>query len=189
VCILIVGWGYYKMSDQVFDYFKRDKLESKLPPIKKLSDNTIREINIQASKSPIVIGVSVTTVNFQKNSKYIIFLQAYTSDLENSFSKYNILNLELPAFTQNTIQNSRIVDLINGDFVCDDYTQLGLASEMPESAEIITTVCSTGIPPYYGKFVGAVNVYLKRKPTSEEFDQLRVLAKNLSTTVYDRELK
>lgn len=188
--ILALGWTYYKTSDQVLDYLKRDKIVSRLPPIKKLSDSTIRDINLQASKTPaFIVGISVVTVNFQKNSKYIIYLGSYNSELDSIFSRYNILNLELPAFTQNTAQNSRIVDLINGEFVCDEYTQTGLASEMPETSKVIGYVCATGIPPYYGKFVGSVNIYLKRKPTSEEFDQLRVLARNLSTTVYERELK
>jgi hypothetical protein len=188
--ILALGWTYIKMGDQIIDYLKRDKIESRLPPIKKLSDSTIKEINLQASTVPaFIVGTSVVIVNFQKNSKHIVFLSSYNSELESIFSKYNIINIELPAFTQNTAQNSRIVDLINGEFVCDEYTQSGLASEMPDTSKVVQYVCSAGIPPYYGKFVGSVNIYLKRKPTTEEYDQLRVLAKNLSTIVYERELK
>lgn len=182
-------WAVFVARDQIMDYLKRDKIEARSPSFKKLTLETIKEINQSASKADIVSGVSVNIVNFQKNAKYIVFMEGYHKDMKDVFSRYSTLELELPIFTQNTLQNRVMVDLINGEFVCNSYTATGLGVEMPDAAKYAVHVCSSGIPPYYGKFIGSVNVFLTRTPTTEEIDQLRVLVKHLSTTVYEKELR
>jgi hypothetical protein len=79
--------------------------------------------------------------------------------------------------------------MINGEFVCNDYSPNILATDIPLSANKIKYICATGIPPYYGRFVGMVGIFLSRIPTADEVDQLRVLTKKLSTEVYEHELK
>jgi hypothetical protein len=189
ILIISVAWSAFSARDQIFDYVKKDKLDSHPPAFRQLSPSTIKEINASASKSDIVAGVSVNVVNFRKNSKYIVFLEAYDKDMKEIFAKYSLQDMELPVFTQSIAQNRLIVDLINGEFVCNSYTSTGLATEMPEAAKYAVHVCSSGIPPYYGKFIGSVHVFLKRTPTVDEVDQLRVLVKHLSTIVFEKELR
>ena len=82
-----------------------------------------------------------------------------------------------------------MIDLINGEFVCSPFTDTIGSKIIPELAKHIHTVCANGIPPYYGKFLGIVSIYTKRAPLPEEQDQIRSIAKNLSSMIYDNNFK
>jgi len=189
VIIIVVTWTMYKMSDRLIEYVRQDKIENRAPSMRSLSTSTINDINRTASKSGIMAGVAVSVVNFQKNTGYLIYINGYTRELKEEFSRHNLNSVELPAFTQNAMQNRRLIDLINGEFTCYDFSTTLLATQMPLLQDKISYACSSSIPPYYGKFVGTVTIFLKRVPTAEEIDQLRVMSNILSEIIYNKELK
>jgi hypothetical protein len=189
VIIIIITWVIYKTTDQIVEYIRRDKIENGAPKIKTISPKTIHEIDSIASKSDMVAGIGITVVNFQKNTRYMIYFTGYTRELRQEFIKHNLIVQEFPAFTQNAMQNQRLIDLINGEFNCYDFSTSILLLQIPSLQDKIAYSCVNSIPPYYGKFVGMITIYLKRPPTSEEVDQLRVMSNILSEIIYDRELK
>jgi hypothetical protein len=157
---------------------------------KQLSEATIEKITAATSRSDLVLGSGVTIFNFQKNVRHVIYLGANSYDLNADFNKYNhLLNTESPIFGQNEFYNSKIVDIINGDFICVPYENTPFAQEMPDSIRHAQTLCVHGMPPVFGKLTGTVMFFLKRPPTSAETDQLRIIARDLATYIYDRELK
>ena len=188
ISVVASTWVVYQMSDQIVNYLKRDKIESRGPVILKLSSKTTEELDSKISKSDLIVGAIVTMVDFRKNTRSIIYLRGYSTDLQQIFVRHNMASVDLPIFTQNVMQNRHIIDLINGEFSCSDYKDMPYQAYMPETQSLITTLCSASIPPYYGKFVGTVGLFLKRQPRPEEIDQLRVLATQLSIVIYDREL-
>jgi len=191
VLIIIVSfaWAAFSTSDQILEFLKSDRVFPHDISIKSLSPKTVAEIETLTSKADIIAGVNVTVVNFQRNARYIIYLDSRDRELKEIFVKSGIQNVELPVFTQNQYSNKRFISMINGEFVCNDYQPNMLAAEIPQSNTKIKHICATGIPPYYGRFIGLVGIFLNRVPTSEEVDQLRVLTKKLSLIVYERELR
>ena len=188
--IISVAWFTYAISDQLFTYIRTEKIQHVVSPTKQLSEATIEKITAATSRSDLVLGSGVTIFNFQKNIRYVIYLGANSYDLNADFSKYNhLLNAESPIFGQNEFYNRKIVDIINGDFICVPYENTPFSQEMPDSTQHAQTLCVHGMPPVFGKLTGTVMFFLKRPPTSAETDQLRIIARDLSTYIYDNELK
>ena len=188
--IISTAWFSYAISDQLFTYIRTEKIQHVVSPTKKLSEKTIDRITLSTSRSNLVLGSGVTIFNFQKNVRYVVYLGATSYELDADFKKYNhLLNTESPIFGQNDFYNRRLVDIINGDFICAPYENTPFAEEMPDSTRHAQTLCAHGMPPVFGKLVGTVMFFLKRPPTSGETDQLRIVARDLSVYIYDNELK
>jgi hypothetical protein len=81
-----------------------------------------------------------------------------------------------------------MVDIINALFVCYDTKAVLLVRLVPEVAAISPVICSISIPPYPEKFSGYLNLYLSRAPTPDEKDQLRAIARNLASEIFDSEI-
>ncbi len=59
---------------------------------------------------------------------------------------------------------------------------------MPRSHEVVATVCSISIPPFYGRFSGYLNIYLTKKPSPDELTLIRQVARDLSLRIYENDV-
>lgn len=188
--MVFLAWLTYETRDKVYEVLTQPKIQNRSILVTKISKPVQDQIEAAVIKSDLINAIQITMVDFQKNSRTVIYTTIDNPELEKAYKKFADLGfVELPLFNSDLINNKRMVDLINGEFICNPYVDTIGARIVPESTKFISTVCANGIPPYYGKFTGIVSIYTKRPPTPEEIDQLRTLAKTLSTTIYEKEFK
>lgn len=157
-----------------------------------LSKKSITEIDAFTHSSSIVIGTQITSVDFQKNIRKVMFASIDDERMKKLYDRFleDIKITEFP-FLSNSSQsdNLRMIALLNGEFVCSPYLSTLAGHVMPEGAVVATTVCATGIPPEYGKFSGIITVYLKREPTEEERQVLESSMRDLANKIYKNDIE
>lgn len=191
VFLLVVGsaWATFENRQSIYNFVNRKKIAH--APVYKISSTTAKELTSSVDRSSLIVGIQVLIVDFQKNIRTVVY--TYTDDkslfdLYLNFSQSNVTQ-DIPLFTNDVSNNKRIVDLINGEFVCGEYTDSPGARYLPESKTYIRALCSNGIPPFYGKFTGIVTVYLKQMPTDDEVTQLRSLTTKWSALIFENDVK
>jgi hypothetical protein len=144
------------------------------------------DIQNLVDKDDKIVAVQVVTINFQKNLRLDTFSSMDNPRLQAIYEKVNNNRLvDVPLFNESSKNNNRILNLINGEFVCVPFTDHAAYGYAPEAAQFIGHVCSVGIPPSYGNFTGILNIYLRAEPTKEERQQLFLLARSLSLRIYN----
>jgi hypothetical protein len=187
--VMFSAWIVFQARNDIALGIKNYRFDKYATPLHQLSKKTSEELEKTVTQKDIVNSISVEVIDFRTNTKYVSYLFTNVKDLKDIYAKYDFQTSEQPLFTNNANQNKIIINLINGEFICTKYSTTANGISMPESKDYISTVCSNSIPPYYGKIVGIVSIYLKRDPTPEEVDQIRILTRNLSIMIYDKELK
>jgi hypothetical protein len=142
------------------------------------------------NKNPTLIaGIQVVNVDFKRNvrsSSYFAF-----SDVNLQISVQDYLNTsvaETPLFTDVEPNNRQIIDLVNGEFICNDFKDTIAGKIYYNGSTSVSTVCSISIPPHYGKFSGYLNIYLKRKPDEIDRDTIRQMAREISESIYTNDI-
>lgn len=187
--VISVAWLAYEIQDDIIKYIQNTYTDRYTVSLKHLSPKTVKLLNETLSKTDIISAISVSLIDFRTNTTYAVYLSANSKELRDVYIRYDIENVEQPLFTNNPEHNKKIIDIINGEFDCNKYSMTNSAINMPETKAFITTECTNGIPPYYGKTIGIISIFLKREPKPEEIDQIRIIIKNLSLIIYERELR
>jgi hypothetical protein len=190
--LFVVGFAYatFENRDSVYNFFIKSAQIHKTISNKTVSKKTAAEIDLAVIKSDIIVAIQVTLVDFQRNTRIISYTSIDKPELRLIFGKFiKSAPSELPLFNTDVVNNRRLVDLVNGEFICDPYRETIAAKLVPESTTHITTLCANSIPPFYGRFSGIIGIYLHRQPTPGEVDQIRALAKSLSSTIFNNDLK
>jgi hypothetical protein len=146
-----------------------------------LSKDGLDAIERIVRKSDLVVGIGLVSVNFQQNSRRIIYFNSDNAEFVRLHDEYvrTHISVDQPLFNDDQDNNKRIIKLINGDVICTKYTTTLTYKYAPNVG--IDTTCIYGVPPYYGQFRGFIVVYLQTEPTSLEFDQVKILLRDLST--------
>lgn len=152
-----------------------------------LAPLTIEKINSIVNNHPNVSAIQVITVDMKRNSRTIIHSASTDSEMQRLYSRFvaNYGSREVPFFTNDDINNARMLRILNHEFVCSPYKETISYKYAPEAALVVSTVCTVGVPPSFGSFVGMVGVFLKNPPTMLEQDQLRIILKNISVQLLD----
>jgi len=180
----------YELRESIYNYANQTRLSRVGPPVEKLSKKSIENVDNAAKKSSIIIGIQVVVVDFQKNTRTPIYTTTPDPVLASIYEQYVKTSIsDAPLFTTDVVNNRHIVDLINGEFICYPFSESLVSKYAPEAGKYIHTACAVGIPPYYGRFTGSVIIYVNRQPTAEDVDQIRNLAKTLSTSIYEKDFR
>lgn len=144
-------------------------------------------IDSTAARSNIIVGVQIAKVDLQKNIRYIAYTSIKEPAAKKAYSNFMLDNItiEIPAFTKNHIQNSRMLSMINHEFVCYPFTDTVSYELIPELGKHIKAVCAMPIPVEVGKFAGYVAVFLSREPTDTERDLIRIESGIISSQAYE----
>lgn len=185
--IFIVVLTVYELRDKIHDIPLRIS-GNYTTPIASLSKQSIEMINLAVTSSELIVGIRIVTVDFHKNTRHVIYSFSDDAALEQIYTKSDT-SMIFPLFTDDVVNNKRIVDLINGEYICDPYPETIGAVTTPTTKAYIHTICANGIPPYYGIFSGIVSISTHRQPTVTEYAQLRELARSMATVIYERDLK
>lgn len=191
IIILIISWATFENRESIYNFVNQKKLSTSRQKNIYLSKKTTDEIDSSVTRSSIIIGVQVVVVDFQSNTRTVVYTYTDNRELMHAYNRYAATNItqEIPLFNSDTANNNRMIALINGEFLCNDFNGSIGAKYAPETVDYIHTICSNGIPPFYGKFTGIISVYLGKKPTAEEVDQVKTLSKKLSSIIYENDLK
>lgn len=189
--ILLLSWAAFENRESIYNFVNQKKLATSNQKNTSLSKKTIEEINSSVTRSNLIIGIQVVIVDFQSNSRTVVHTYADNNELLQAYNRYATSNItqEIPLFNSDESNNNRVIALINGEFLCYEFGDSIGAKYAPETIDYIHTVCSNGIPPFYGRFTGMIAVYLAKKPTVEEIDQVKTLSKRLSSLIYENDLK
>lgn len=151
-----------------------------------LSRHNVEKIDSIVLKENI-IGVQVIKINLQDNTRRIVYSKysdPQITKLHRSFVE-NSVTIEVPVFTKDEINNSRIIRIINNEFVCTPFKETMSYKYAPEASEKVSAVCALSVPPSYGKFLGIIGIFFVKEPSVEEKDATRILLKTLSESLTD----
>lgn len=190
VLIIILGttYGFWENRTTIYNSLRVGaRVEVEQPLVLNLSAGTTNMLDSSTVKMrDLVSGVQVVNVNFKKNTRNTAYFTSSNAILKKSYEQFMATKIaDTPLFTDVESNNQRIIDLINGEFVCYDYKSTPAAKIFPAAAEVIPTICSISIPPYYGRFSGYMNIYLSRKPTPDDVSFVRQLARDMSLHIYE----
>lgn len=180
ILVLVSGaWVYFR-------YYKETTFRTNAP----LSAEVSAKINAMMDKSSIINGVQVVKVDLKRNIRYIIYFDWKTpeiKDLYEQFSKTRITS-EIPVFTEDELQNMRMVRLMNHEYDCTPFKDTLSYKLVPEATNYISTICSISIPPAFGEFKGIVALSLNKIPNNDEKEIIRRILIDMSSEIY-KEIK
>lgn len=137
------------------------------------------------------IAIQVISVDFKKNIKTQAHIESNNQEFRKSVEDYLTIRSGsgMPVFGSKESNNRRIVELINGNFVCTPYTETAEPAMYLNTTGIVHYVCSVPIPPFYGKFTGYITAYISKKPTEADLAAIRQTLNELSIIVYEESLR
>ncbi len=190
--VFFSAWLTYATRDTIVTYIthrtSKPSITSQAEVFDSVSQTTKNNISAIVNNSSIINAISIEIFNFNMNSRYTAYMYTDDQQLGNIYLSQHYGLTGDPIFRNSTMYNKRLISLINGEFVCDKYINTDESIDMPDIAPLVKYVCSGGIPPYYGKIIGILNIYLRAQPTDNDIDQLRIAAQTLSTEIYDKDV-
>lgn len=190
VTMLILGTAYGLWENRVVVYNSlrvSAQVESISPLVIKLSESTKVLMDSTIAKSTdLIVGIQVMNVDFKKNTRSTSYFSFGNTILKESVKDYELASIsDIPLFTDKESNNQMVVNLINGEFVCRDFSDTIEHKTFFGASRIVKSVCSISIPPFYGRFTGYMNIYLTKIPTQDEVIFIRQLARDMSLRVYE----
>jgi hypothetical protein len=190
--ILIVGLAYSFWENRITVYNSLKvgaRVEVEQPLVITLSPGTTRMLEESTQKMNNIVAVQVINVNFKKNSRNTAYFASGNPAVKAEFDEFQNRKItDTTLFNSSEINNQKIINLINGEFVCNDFKDTVGAKLMPKAQDSVATVCSISIPPFYGRFSGYLNIYLSKKPTLEEISMIKQVARDLSLRIYETDV-
>lgn len=193
ILILILGitYGFWENRITVYNSWKIGaRVESDSPVTMNLSPSTILLLDDTVNRMRDIIGgIQVVNVNFKKNSRSAAYFAISDNALREAYFNFESKRTApTQLFTTNEVINQKLINLINGEFVCNDFKDTHAMKTMPGAANSIYMVCALSIPPYYGRFSGYINIYLTKKPTEDDLATIRQVSRDISFHIYETDI-
>jgi len=189
--LVVVGFAYAMFDNRfaVYEFFGSARI---IPPaaVINLSKDSVDIITETVDRSELIVSIQITLVDFQRNTRVINYTYIDNPLLREMYKKFmEKAPRELPLFNTDIINNQRLVNLVNGDFICTPYKETLSAKLVPDTVPYVATLCAGPVPPLYGRFTGIISIYLKKEPTPIEIEQIRNIARTIGLLVYNNDLR
>lgn len=152
-----------------------------------LSDETKKQMVGMVKGSKWLNMILVTEIDLQRNRR----LPKYwflDSPLEPQIQNKAALLFPQPVFDLDAKNTQQMIGILNNEFVCSRFEDTIFFKLFPELQKEMPFICRLSIPPFYGRFVGILTVGLKKIPTKEEQEQIRIELARFSVEVYLRDI-
>lgn len=180
---LIALWMFKSV---IFSSIVAPRAQATQVPVLFVSEKIKTEITTVVKKSDAIVAMQIVTINFPRNIRLETFVAIDNPTVQSIYTRYNNNKVaETPFFDHDKNNNSRILRLIGGEFVCMPYKESVAYRYAPEANLIISDVCAIGIPPIYGEFTGILTIYLSSKPTKEFQEQMHMMARDFALRIYE----
>lgn len=186
LCVWSTGYAAFEYRQPLLEMVVGNKLTKRVDGVPvAISIQTQQTIQRIVDTNPVIAGVNVSFAYFPTNTRRSVYATFNQRDIAREMDR--ISGLAYPLFTDDSFQNSRLVNLINGEFICSPLNKHALLT-MPALTRDINFTCSMPIPSGLSDFTGWVNFYLKDEPTQEQQDYIRHQAKSLVGDLYKKEV-
>jgi hypothetical protein len=162
---IVGGFGVYNL-EQLGD-FRKDGI----------STATKAEISRHVLKSEVIVGALLSSASIERNTQEILHWYFNDPMLETmylNFINHRPVDTPFPLFIRDDKRNGGISSLLNNEFGCIPFNETLGYRYIPAAGEKIKVVCVATIPPQGGGLKGILLVYLKRPPTEDEKDRIRI---------------
>lgn len=184
--VIILGGGVLFIQYDNFSLHKRIPTAGDNVKLLNISRATKMRIHNLVTKSDLVIGVRVLTLNFQRNVRVDTYTEIDNPDVQKVYDKFtNNRVYDVPIFTDSVASNNRILHIINGEFTCTPFKESLSYKLVPEAAQYIESICTIGIPPYNNDVSGMISIYFKRTALPEEKAEMFQVMRDLALTIYN----
>lgn len=189
--IVGLAYGFWENRVTVYNTVKVGaRVESDGPLIITLGADTQAYIDSVILKSKdTVLGIQILSVNFKKNSRSTSYFSTLDASLKTTYSKFLDTQVSpLPLFSDIETSNQRVINLINGEFICKDVNSMYIDSQPVRDNKSVKSICSISIPPYYGRFSGYMNILLPVNVSEVNTVFMRQLARDISNRIYESDI-
>jgi hypothetical protein len=187
----LVGYTVFETRAVIINYFVNGpEAEAPAVPSFSLGETSRLRVKSMVDGEDLVTGAVILNADLRNNRRVPIFWYSSDPGLQKQFE--NLFGGRfggIPLFTSDDKNNNTVVSMINGEFSCGTFAEVGASSLFPGLANRIPFICRAGIPPYYGQFAGYITLTLSRQPSPEEFDRLKSETMNISTDIFFRDVK
>lgn len=145
----------------------------------------IAHIEKDSTYIPHFLGMIVLRADIQTNTSQLSHMFMVDTELNRLYTDYfstKIISDKRPLFIKhNDNLNSRMVRLINHEFVCEDYENTDGYLFAPTAR--VATVCSSAFPVSSIEFNGYVSVFLRKSPTEAELSIIEMIVRDIAEDV------
>ena len=142
--------------------------------------------NLVTTRSDLIAGVRILTLNFQRNIRIATFAEIENKDLLNIYNTHlNNRVYDVPIFSDSIADNNLILHIINGEFICIPFKGSLGYKRAPDASPYINSMCIIGIPPYNNDVSGLMTIYFSREPTPEERATIFLFMRDISMNIYN----
>jgi hypothetical protein len=174
---VVVSADIYFSDSQIDREAPDSTLLTVSPGIQKFIDDSV-------VKSEPIVAIQVVTINFQRNVRLETVISIEAAQLQEIYARYlNNKIIETPLFTEDDMNNQRILRLINGEFVCVPFGGSFAAKYAPAAGLFVKQICAMGIPPKPTGFSGIVTLYINRELTRDEETSMFFFIRELSNLI------
>lgn len=181
--ITFIGTGLYVFRDFI-SWPKKPVEEERIEGSLYISQKTKDYIEKIVNRTANIVALRITSVDFPKNIRVETYTSISDTAVELLYSNYIENKLaDIPVFGDDPQSTKRVLQLINGDFICVDVTDTLAYKLVPKIAEHTYTVCALGISVYSTEMSGIITLFLEVPPYSLEQEHLFLFAREVAFLV------
>lgn len=165
---------------------KKINLESSRTPNPSPASKT--QLNQFVDSKDWILGINVISVDFRQNTRSSTYRYFKEPAIEAEWVEFDASKKVILLFGEDEAANQRLVNLINGQFVCIRTLDVPAEQIIKSLSQHSLATCLAPIPPGYGDFIGFINVFLRRQPTGAEILLLENVTRQISLDIYQRDI-
>lgn len=145
-------------------------------------------IALTAPEKNLVGIIILSDVDLKKNRRVPKFL--YIKDRVDSDNVIPSVAKLLPQalFDYDPKNTEQMVAMLNNEFKCVSTSETHYVRFFPELVPKYPVSCRIAVPPFFGEFAGYITTILTRKPTSSEYDSLKIEMNRIAIETYLRDI-
>lgn len=184
--ILTLSW---EKRGEVWATLKADKFSSVDAILVSLTTPSQEMLKGFVNSDPNLVAVQILKTDFNRLIRDTIFFYSEKRELQQDFEIFREnKKAPTPLMAVNEVeQNTRMIAIINQQFVCVELTP-GILQSLPSVTKYAKQICSISVPPRYGEMVGYITFYLQEPLDANSIEYYHNLARQLADEIYKKDI-